>query len=1280
MQNNMRKILSFALVCMMLLGMIPMAAVPAAAQTQLTEVSAWNLVLADEIAVNFQVSISDAAAEDAVMVVTDGYGVTEYPIAEAEKTAEGQYVFTGYLAAAQMTDTITLQLISDGENGPVHSYTAAQYAQAVLSGDYSQSAKDLIRAMVGYGAAAQLYFGYNTDKLANAGIEAAEAAALPAAEAVVPASGSVNGVAYYAASLLNQSRIAVRFYFNVSGDVSGYSFTAANGQALTPTAKNGLYYVDVPGINPQDYDKNVSVQVSDGTDTLSVTYSPMTYILRQYANSSNEALRSMVAAMYQYHNAAKAYLSANGNVSTDGNGIVTEQVVLQGNQSSAVVAAGTRLEENVTELTLSATPMAETGSDVEVAENEQLISMDVHVEGIAKSNTVPVLVTLDELAPEALNQGNITLYHVENGETVEMIRVYSASELDAHNEYYYDIPTGTVTVALASFSEIAVVANEENPWNGTADTSWYNDGVSEFKIYNAQQLAGLGQLVDGGNTFDGKTITLGFDINLYGVDANDERISFNPIGYGYESDGGQVFKGTLDGNGHTIRNLYQNGWALGLSYSTAGGGLFASVVDADFMNLTLDGAEVVMECIDMGTLVGYAYGTCSFTNIIVSNSVVANYNRYTGGVVGEVNGNHTFYNVDVADSTTLSALWGTFDPSVGGIIGGKYGNATVHMEKCDVACELDVFNDVTSAYQWYSYRRCGMLIGFTEQTRTDEGRTTAKADFLTTVDCTVVYGDWARYHYCEFTNAENTGNRYPWVRVEEGLHNAAFSNPRYGHPKDINGEEVTTLEHEHAAGDTHNMEATFHQLYGGGQGCYGGNWHVGNGVTEYVTYGDGIRPPEHVAKFTPKVSNGYVIASGTTVTLGELFAAANVTPAIQTMDVHAFVSPVTQNGTVNATFNKVNDDWTKSTLIFNGDGAAIITITDYNFCVATTLNVTVKPGILNFAHRYSTNQLIQINTNLPATTPLKDFLVSDNGCQIIQGGDQQVGYISMLNADGTIVLTFNFNQAFTAGQSYTLAKGSVFRFTDGSVYTLVADYVFTFGQSSCTMEKRLPSIGFGYRYGTQKLIQFNTNLPATTPLKDFLAGDNGCEITQSGDQSVGYISMANADGTIVLTFNFNYAFTYGQSYTLSAGSVFGFTDGISYTLDKDYTFYWNGESWVTEQPLEQFELSYRYGANNLIQFNTSLPSATPIANFTTGQNGCSIDESGNTVQWVGWIEMAEDNGTIVLTFHFNNAFEAGQTYVLPKGAVFGFTDGNKYALDSDYTFTWDGSAWITAKQ
>ena len=387
-----------------------------------------------------------------------------------------------------------------------------------------------------------------------------------------------------------------------------------------------------------------------------------------------------------------------------------------------------------------------------------------------------------------------------------------------------------------------------------------------------------------------------------------------------------------------------------------------------------------------------------------------------------------------------------------------------------------------------------------------------------------------------------------------------------------------------------------------------------------------------------------------------------------------------------------------------------------------------QEGSLSLEYRYGASNLIQVNTDLPTLIPVANFLATDNGCSIDQSANQyqQVGWIGMENVSGTIVLTFHFNGNFSAGQTYILGGGSVFGFTDGSSFTLADTYIFTYDGSTWSMaagepeqpeqtepEQTEPEITepeetgltFQYRYGAAKLIQVNTNLPASIPVANFLATDNGCSIDQSANryQQVGWIAMENVGGTIVLTFNFNSAFTAGQDYFLPAGAVFGFTDGSKYTLEQNYTFTFDGTSWtmeategeepeVTEPEITepettepeitepettepQISLEYRYGTNNLIQMNTNLPASTPCVNFLATDNGCNIDQSANLYQQVGWIGMENVGGTIVLTFHFNGSFAAGQAYLLPAGAVFGFTDGNQYELDGDYTFAFDGTAW-----
>lgn len=365
------------------------------------------------------------------------------------------------------------------------------------------------------------------------------------------------------------------------------------------------------------------------------------------------------------------------------------------------------------------------------------------------------------------------------------------------------------------------VQPDEDAWDGTADTNWYNESDNEFVIMTAEQLAGFAKLVDQGNTFEGKTVKLGNNLNLYVLDDNNEPINFNPIG-SYRNE--TVFMGTFDGQDNTIKNLSQNTWALdnGYYYTDCGLGLFGAVENAVIKNLKLDGADISGESAICGTVVAVSGGTTTFENITVSNANVADYQYYAGGIVGWVSGTQTFKNVNVDESTNIAAQWGDFDNSTGGMIGGASGSANIYMEKCNVACRIDAYNDVTSSYQWYAYRRCGMLIGNSGKTQKIDGTTYAAAPQLTCKEVTVTYGDWANYTYCEFA-----GTSWPFVRVQEGVSNSAYSNPRYGHPTDANGNTVVDDNHVHNDGEKHQMLCVFDQLYGGGQGVYGYPTHDG---------------------------------------------------------------------------------------------------------------------------------------------------------------------------------------------------------------------------------------------------------------------------------------------------------------------------------------------------------------------------------------------------------------------------------------------------------------------
>ena len=329
-------------------------------------------------------------------------------------------------------------------------------------------------------------------------------------------------------------------------------------------------------------------------------------------------------------------------------------------------------------------------------------------------------------------------------------------------------------------------------WDGSNDVAWYNETDTTFKLSSAESVAGLAQLVDEGNTFEGKTIILDADVDLSGQ-------PFNPIGT-VSSKVNNPFKGTFDGNGHTISNLAHSGWDFGYEWGVYGSiGLFGGLDGATIKNVTIDGFDAQIEGGDIGGITGSAEGNCTFENITIQDSTFGTYNNGIGGIIGwSGEGTFVFKNVTIAEDVVLGGLWGSFDSSVGGVVGQATPGSTYVFENVNVACRLDIYNDVTASYQYYQYRMSGMLIGRCEETITIDGRNypdTSKYD-ITCSNVTVTYGEWANYHYCLGFN----GSRY--TRVESGY--------AYG------GLDITAEDHSDKCTD-HLLCLPFDGLIGGDQ-------------------------------------------------------------------------------------------------------------------------------------------------------------------------------------------------------------------------------------------------------------------------------------------------------------------------------------------------------------------------------------------------------------------------------------------------------------------------------
>lgn len=252
-------------------------------------VSRWSLLLADNIGVVFEMNTLET---DTVTFTVNGAPVT------AQKDGN---TYTVYLAAAQMTDQIEIFV-----NGVAvdKTYSVRAYADIILSGGYGDLVVNLVKQMLSYGGASQRVFGYNTGNYADDGINVTAVA--PTGDGEIQVSGSVSGITFYGASLLHRTKTAVRIYFTAQS-VEDLNFTV-NGEPCDPSQKDGLFYVEIDGINPQELGSDVTVTVTDGADTLSIAYSPMDYIVRMYNKAGvADNTKALVQALYGYYLAAVDY-------------------------------------------------------------------------------------------------------------------------------------------------------------------------------------------------------------------------------------------------------------------------------------------------------------------------------------------------------------------------------------------------------------------------------------------------------------------------------------------------------------------------------------------------------------------------------------------------------------------------------------------------------------------------------------------------------------------------------------------------------------------------------------------------------------------------------------------------------------------------------------------------------------------------------------------------------------------------------------------------------------
>ena len=192
------------------------------------------------------------------------------------------------------------------------------------------------------------------------------------------------------------------------------------------------------------------------------------------------------------------------------------------------------------------------------------------------------------------------------------------------------------------------------------ELAWFRDQV------NSGQYSICAKIADNVEVIDMSTVCHAADKSQ-----NLEEKSWVPIG----NRNIIKYRGTFDGNGKTITNLYIN--ASQTSQNNMG--LFGYTYQSTIKNLTFENANVTNTQSNTGILVGKAGYGSTLQNIKISNTCQIKGGNYTGGIAGELDGNA--YNC--VNYTTVQGI-----KSVGGLFGrysrkgnsitacANYGNVT----------------------------------------------------------------------------------------------------------------------------------------------------------------------------------------------------------------------------------------------------------------------------------------------------------------------------------------------------------------------------------------------------------------------------------------------------------------------------------------------------------------------------------------------------------------------------------------------------------------------------
>ncbi len=272
------------------------------------------LALNDSIAVNLYVTPLDGFDSSKFTVEYTFNSETSTTVTDISK----QPIVVAECAAKEMGDIVNIKVSYDGAEPFCDiDYSVREYCEKYKDSSNTTLAA-LCNAALDYGAYAEDYFGYKgydkTSKLLNG--DGYPAGTLPDAvpvdyELIVDGNADLVKKNGLTAQLRLESRTEITFNVLPASDTATISVslgeTVLTEGYTSEKDASGVTHVTVSGIAAKELDKAYTLTVTDGSDTLSVSYSALTWA---YSKQTDSVDGNLAKALYNYYLAAAAYLAS----------------------------------------------------------------------------------------------------------------------------------------------------------------------------------------------------------------------------------------------------------------------------------------------------------------------------------------------------------------------------------------------------------------------------------------------------------------------------------------------------------------------------------------------------------------------------------------------------------------------------------------------------------------------------------------------------------------------------------------------------------------------------------------------------------------------------------------------------------------------------------------------------------------------------------------------------------------------------------------------------------